>query len=296
MALIKCPECGEQVSSTATRCVHCGCTYTVCPECGKVHVGEFAVCPECGFQIKTQNTFNAVKTTKSNNGSSYGTNVIDAWQSRSSTDKIVMKSIKIANRVFYILFVILLAIALIVIETWDDSSLEALFKVKTIYDNSHALIIAGCVVYALSPLVSEAGFLYSSVMCGAWMRKNQIDATPYIKKASGQVELDFLPQEWNYDNFTSAAYLSVVPHDKNIKFVKVALMVVCLAAMATSGGIFFIKLADELIKLKINSNYEFVFHYEALICLVVFTAVYYTVKIVIDNIFNKRKNNWLQTL
>lgn len=297
MALIKCPECSEQVSSTAAQCVHCGCKYTVCPECGKIHVGEFAVCPECGFRIKAHKTEPfAAKNKTANNNSDYGTDVIGAWQRRSTTDKLVMKSIKIANIFLYALFVILFAIAAIVIETWDDSSLEALFNVKAIYDNSHGLIITGCIVLALSPLVKEAGILYSSVMCGAWLRKNQIDAAPYVKKASGQIELDFLPQEWEFDNFSSAAYLSVVPHEKNLKFLKVILMLACLIAMAVSGAIFFTQLADELIMLKVNGNYEFEFHYEALISMAVFVVIYFAVKFIMDKIYNDRKELWLQSL
>ena len=35
MALIKCPECGAQISDAAKQCVHCGCIFKVCPECGK---------------------------------------------------------------------------------------------------------------------------------------------------------------------------------------------------------------------------------------------------------------------
>lgn len=49
MALIKCPECEEKLSTEAKRCVHCGCEFTVCQECGAVLVGKAAVCSECGY-------------------------------------------------------------------------------------------------------------------------------------------------------------------------------------------------------------------------------------------------------
>lgn len=49
MALIKCPECGGEVSSAAHSCVHCGFRFKACPECGTVYSAEAAACPRCGF-------------------------------------------------------------------------------------------------------------------------------------------------------------------------------------------------------------------------------------------------------
>ena len=40
MALIKCCECGKEISDKATTCIHCGCTIEkkyICPECGEHH-------------------------------------------------------------------------------------------------------------------------------------------------------------------------------------------------------------------------------------------------------------------
>ena len=59
MALIKCPNCGLDVSEKATTCVHCGASlsskndFTVkkCPECGTVLEDSAKVCPSCGYPI-----------------------------------------------------------------------------------------------------------------------------------------------------------------------------------------------------------------------------------------------------
>lgn len=55
MAIINCPECGEKISSHATKCIHCGCKITYCKECGKAFVGEPEICDECGFIFKKEN-------------------------------------------------------------------------------------------------------------------------------------------------------------------------------------------------------------------------------------------------
>ena len=53
MALIKCRECGEEISSTAEVCPHCGFKnkISVCPECGKPVSADDASCPECGCPL-----------------------------------------------------------------------------------------------------------------------------------------------------------------------------------------------------------------------------------------------------
>lgn len=52
MALIKCPECGNEVSDKATACPKCGIEMTVetevvCPECGNII--EQGECSNCGY-------------------------------------------------------------------------------------------------------------------------------------------------------------------------------------------------------------------------------------------------------
>ena len=56
MALITCPECGEQVSDKAKKCVHCGASLVLeeksfCPECGATITGKVKNCPNCGCPI-----------------------------------------------------------------------------------------------------------------------------------------------------------------------------------------------------------------------------------------------------
>lgn len=62
MALIKCKECGEEISSTAKTCPHCGIKLeiTTCPECGKKLKGDETVCSECGYPIAKKNVNNII--------------------------------------------------------------------------------------------------------------------------------------------------------------------------------------------------------------------------------------------
>lgn len=65
MALIKCPECGREVSDKAKACIHCGfpleeslCAFdstpiegsmNICPKCGRIYTQVF--CPDCGTNM-----------------------------------------------------------------------------------------------------------------------------------------------------------------------------------------------------------------------------------------------------
>ncbi len=53
MALIKCPECGKEVSNNAAACPHCGCplqsssSVKICNNCGSVYNIDAVRCPKC---------------------------------------------------------------------------------------------------------------------------------------------------------------------------------------------------------------------------------------------------------
>ena len=53
MALIKCSECGKEVSSSAKTCPHCGIkiNFKKCPECGnEIQMAEGCfICLNCGY-------------------------------------------------------------------------------------------------------------------------------------------------------------------------------------------------------------------------------------------------------
>lgn len=66
MALIKCQECGAEISDAAVSCPKCGAPVVkqvVCPECGKLVSGLASVCPNCGAPLQPQQPIVAVPPT-----------------------------------------------------------------------------------------------------------------------------------------------------------------------------------------------------------------------------------------
>ena len=62
MALIKCPECGKEISDQSKECIHCGysllknemekdISYKICSECGQKVPNNVNSCPNCGLPL-----------------------------------------------------------------------------------------------------------------------------------------------------------------------------------------------------------------------------------------------------
>lgn len=62
MALIKCSECGNEISSSAKFCPQCGASgeQHFCPECGVKLKGNEIDCPECGFPLTKKTASNII--------------------------------------------------------------------------------------------------------------------------------------------------------------------------------------------------------------------------------------------
>ena len=61
MALIKCKECGHDVSDKASTCPNCGCPVEkrlICNECGNSVSPSDKSCPKCGNPIKSESCYN----------------------------------------------------------------------------------------------------------------------------------------------------------------------------------------------------------------------------------------------
>lgn len=64
MALIKCSECGKEISDTASKCIHCGCPIEkkkICEECGKEINSNDKICKNCGAKVKKNFVNNIIK-------------------------------------------------------------------------------------------------------------------------------------------------------------------------------------------------------------------------------------------
>lgn len=105
MALIKCPECGEEISDKAKKCVYCGHVLVeeaapvspsprICTECGaQIEDPEATECPKCGCPLEDE--------------------VADAPQNDEKLTKVEVSSVKVSKRVKTIVIGAVAAVAVI---------------------------------------------------------------------------------------------------------------------------------------------------------------------------------------
>ena len=56
MSLVKCPECGKEISDSAKMCPSCGYPIKICPECKKIVYKNADKCDNCGYPFNESHT------------------------------------------------------------------------------------------------------------------------------------------------------------------------------------------------------------------------------------------------
>ena len=80
LALIKCPECGKEISDNATNCPNCGYSFKnskFCKFCGEKIDKSCIICPKCGRQVEDLSSDKSViinNNVSANNSSNTQTN------------------------------------------------------------------------------------------------------------------------------------------------------------------------------------------------------------------------------
>lgn len=161
MAIIKCPECGENISTEAKHCVHCGCVVSVCKECGAAFVGKVDICPECGYSINVEpNLDNSEKTKYNKKGIKHINELREQWDTEGKRLRF-FKARKVVKVFSYIITIIT---ALIIV----------LFRISNLFGvlmlSMHSIIIS-----CLGNYFSENESLFISFDYGMWMKKKKLN-------------------------------------------------------------------------------------------------------------------------
>ncbi len=119
MAMIQCPECGQEISDKAKKCIHCGKVFVEekpaneeirCSECGAVLAETDEICPNCGCPVE--------KITK---------------QEEAKPQQVEVASIKMAAKTKKIIIGIIIAIIICVgggvgYKIYSDNKAEQLYR------------------------------------------------------------------------------------------------------------------------------------------------------------------------
>ncbi len=173
MAIINCPECGGQISSTAKQCVHCGCKITVCNECGKVILGESSTCPNCGFQIDNE------KKNDTTNKYADLPEVVNEWKAENNLLAFVLNNLTIL--VLWGVAILLFIISIICLISWKSGPVTNVLNIKDVLNTTKTLCIISAIVFTLSSMLYIFDFQTFTFM--SWAKRKNIDLKYYLEKA-----------------------------------------------------------------------------------------------------------------
>ena len=288
MALIKCPECGKEVSSNTKQCIHCGSKFTACPECGNVAVGEVSVCQKCGYAFKKGT--NEIKFKEEVNSTIEG-DLLKRWQKSSPVDGTVMKFSKIVKITVGVLSVVFFTVAVIKLVSWLKSDeLEKIMTAIKTKSTIKSMIAVVCIFDILDMLCEPIANAYIKLRCGNWIKRNKIDAISYLRANINNADINSLD---DYKLMAEAVYYKENAKNKYEIFIGLIVRLLCATALFISGGICIVQNLIEIMSSNL-SNRSFEFQYTALIFFGIFAIIYFLAVIGVDALNGKKYNSWLE--
>ena len=226
MALIRCPECGGEVSSSAGTCIHCGYRFIVCPECGEILSPDAQACGKCGYPLVAKPAAEPAPAPKITD--------FDKITGRVNKDESLKKKLSVARWFVVVLDFVVLAIAIWKLISWGRSDvLEMAINKQSVRDLCIAMIAISVVLTAIEitrDLFEETFFTLRSAN---WVEQNKIDCTEYLRSFVGSVS--DARTALVYARITDSAILSENPESKkrNLQGLVAALILLLIAAIFT---------------------------------------------------------------
>ena len=225
MSLIRCPECGNEISDKASICIHCGAKISVCAECGTPYVGE-GRCPHCGYEkvsVEKQHTQSEPNPEPKKKDLNSETSTLDAnnlqkWYTASGAERTV-NSLKIVNAIFFSVLCVSAAVGLILYFVWSNfDDVKKLTEVETYRSSIHALLVTASLFWIVCQFTREETRKHFGQACLAkYIRLKKIDPFPYIKEFSVK-----LSGQEVYIDFCEAALFATDPKAKKNKTIFLA--------------------------------------------------------------------------
>ena len=170
MALIKCPECGNSVSSTAEQCIHCGYKFRCCPECGEILVGAPESCGNCGFIFE--------KEIKQEKASENVKDVFMEWMAEKQKNES-------KRRILLWVSLLLCLSTVVILGLWKyGNPVEALFRFSLVRASVIVISVASAILYFVYIYRKKNDEYADVISLMSFMKKNDLDGTKIIKEYS----------------------------------------------------------------------------------------------------------------
>lgn len=291
MALIKCPECGKEISTNANACPHCGTAIRICPECGAVYTNTQPTCTNCGYVFDKTSAppMDAEKAT--------GGAIQNQWLARASADKKIAMTLKYAGKALDVLDIVIYLIGVLLFILWSKKDpVERVFEVDSTLSNIKICIAFGCIVYIISAVRDYASERIMQIRFSNWLTVSNIDAKEYLK-----MHCNDLGGEKEQEAFTLVAYgeyLKGNQTEKNYFFKTLIIKIIIAVTAAVLAGVSItenIKIAMEFVCLDQSVDYSKL-NYVLIAFAVVTLLASFIAGCFMTSVQDKRMNKWVEGL
>lgn len=228
MALLKCPECGHDISSNAKACPNCGAEICICPDCGTAYVGKQRECAKCGYLFEKKNDIQSEIDDAQD-----ATSVKEKWFARANEDKNTIKNLKYWGYAIKVLEAIPVLAFIIVYITWTRKTPEErLFTVNNVIDDIKICCIVSSITIVLFGILDFVKRPIVEKRFADWLLRNKLDMTDYIKQHSDEINTDNDEITDDMMLIVRGNYIAKNPDVKNKFYAWLSAKVVLLIALA----------------------------------------------------------------
>lgn len=286
MALIKCPECGSEISSNAKQCVRCGCEITCCPECLKVFKGKVEVCDGCGFAFQSRKEDNKI----SNEAQT------QKIQQTIEADNKTHKKVAIVAKIIEIVSSLLLILPMILYFHWDklDDIGAKAEQMTSLFNGLKVLTVVTVTTFVLSFFIDDAVEYFLETRRINWLQNQKFDYKTFIKEYHA-FDVEGKDTQWELTLIKKAVFKLENPSEKNYSLVILMLQIVLILLVDICTCVWVISNLNGLYMAKFfsfDAEYSWKFGEASFIAAIVFLALEIVVAIFASTPQDNRFKKW----
>lgn len=295
MSMIRCPECGQEVSSTSEQCVHCGYKFRVCPECGKVVSAESKECPSCGYHFEI--TRPSVSAQEPSNRKQEYDNFVDEWLAEKPARKLIFsrRTTTVIRVACIVMVVILVVMACNKFSAWGQISDETqkLANASNVRDYILLMIkvmaVIGIFINSYPVIIKVA----KNIFCLKWLETKTFDAKQRLIEAANKRGDVLMGQEVEtFEDAKTVAYFKAVPKHKILYYV-VAVFDILFSVISHIILVAWVNNQFNAFFEAYRAGQEFQFTYTGAIVSLAFGFAAVIVWAVISTVFESKRDKWI---
>lgn len=304
MALIKCPECGGEISDKADHCVHCGCQIIVCPECGQAAVADSEICTNCGMKLVRAPRTDLQEQLQAENAFQTADNFQKIWERENKARKAIARVLKYSEWVLGAIALILIVAGSFSLYSWvsklnsPDAAIEALetlAEVKNLRERLNLMIVFAAILFALSNLSSIAADCFLPYQYAVWFTRHHIAAKDILKDRDefdvNMIKIKDVKSFLGQETMKKGLFWAENAREATKEMVLRAISFLLIVLMCIFGAVALQENLNAYLSSVLLTG-EFEFQYINLIVVAALLVVRFVYFIIYETICDKKIENW----